>query len=82
MAALEVVQSNLILQSKSPLTNLTGGTSQGDPTAGIDDPSNDPTAVKPATAGDKVGAGFLTAFVLCAVLGGLGWLSLPDGRVR
>jgi mannan endo-1,6-alpha-mannosidase len=83
MAALEVVQSNLILEAASPLTNSTGGTSKGDPTAGIDDPSaQDPTAIKAAKTSDKAGAGILTAVVLFAVLGGLGWLSMPDGKVR
>jgi mannan endo-1,6-alpha-mannosidase len=83
MAVLEVVQSNLIQQAKSPVTNKTGGTSQGDPNAGINDPSaQDPTATKGTTKGDKVGAGFLTAFVVCIVLGGLAWLSMPDGKIR
>jgi mannan endo-1,6-alpha-mannosidase len=77
MAALEAVQSNLILQSKSPVTNSTGGTSVGDPTAGIDDPSAmDPTLSKPATGGDKAGAGILTAIVA-----GVAWLSMPDRSV-
>ena len=81
MAALEVIQSNLISQAIAPLTNSTGGTSQGDPTAGINDPSaQDPMAAKPATKSDKVGAGILTTVVVCAVVGGLVWLSLPDGK--
>ena len=83
MAALEAVQSNLILQAASPVTNSTGGTSKGDPNAGINDPSaQDPTAIGPARTSDKAGAGILTAVVLCAVVGGLGWLSMPDGKVR
>lgn len=83
MAVLEVVQSNLISQAKSPVTNTTGGTSQGDPNAGIDDPNaQDPTATRGTTKGDKVGAGFLTALVVGVVLGGLAWLGLPDGKVR
>ncbi|RDW58894.1 mannan endo-1,6-alpha-mannosidase-1 [Coleophoma cylindrospora] len=78
MAALEVVQSNLIQQAKAPVTNSTGGTSQGDPTAGINDPSaQNPTAARPATKGDKVGAGFLTAVVSCVIIGGVAWLSIP-----
>ena len=79
MAALEVIQSNLIQQAKAPVTNSTGGTSQGDPSAGINDPSaQDPTATGPVTKGDRVGAGILTAVVVCGVLGGLAWLSMPD----
>ncbi|RAL65946.1 hypothetical protein DID88_005607 [Monilinia fructigena] len=34
MAALEVIQSNLIEHVAGPVTNTTGGTSQGDPSAG------------------------------------------------
>lgn len=82
MAALEAVQSNLILEAKAPVTNSTGGTSQGDPSAGIDDPSaQNPNSIGPATAGGKAGAGILTAVVICAIVGGLTWLSLPDGKV-
>ncbi|KAK4494275.1 hypothetical protein PRZ48_014573 [Zasmidium cellare] len=36
MNALEVFQSNLISTAKGPVTNSTGGTSQGDPNAGTD----------------------------------------------
>lgn len=82
MAALEVVQSNLILQARTPLTNKTGGTSQGDPNAGIDDPSaQDPTKALRITNKDRAGAGILTAIVACSVLGGLAWLSLPEGKI-
>ncbi len=82
MAALEVVQSLLISQSKAPLTNFTGGTSIGNPAAGLDDPSaQDPTAMTAPTTGDKVGAGILTAAVAVGILGGLGWLSMSDGKV-
>ena len=83
MAALEAIQSNLITQSRAPLTNTTGGTSQGDPTAGINDPSaQNPTAMTPATTSDKAGAGIVTALFLVTVVGGLTWLSLPDGKVK
>jgi mannan endo-1,6-alpha-mannosidase len=83
MAALEVIQSNLIAQSKAPLTNTTGGTSVGDPSAGISDPSasNLVLTEKVTTAG-RAGAGIITAIVVCVVIGGLGWLSLPDGNAR
>ena len=83
MAALEVVQSNLISQAVSPVTNSSGGTSKGNPTAGLDDPSaQDPTASRPATNSDRAGAGILTAVWLCAIIAGLTWLSLPDGKVK
>ncbi|KAF8857322.1 mannan endo-1,6-alpha-mannosidase [Acephala macrosclerotiorum] len=81
MCALEVIQSNLIQQATVPLTSSTGGTSTSDPGAGTGNSgSSDPTAVKPTTSKDKVGAGFLTAFVTIAVIGGLAWVSIPDGK--
>jgi len=77
MAALEVVQSNLIQQAKAPLTNSTGGTSQGDPGAGLSNPSpGDPNAPSPPTKGDKVGAGILTALILCGVVATLAWMNI------
>jgi mannan endo-1,6-alpha-mannosidase len=83
MAALEVIQSNLIQQAKAPLTSSTGGTSKGNPSAGTGDTSaQDPIAAKPATTGDRVGAGFLTAVVASIVLIGLVWVSMPDKSVQ
>jgi mannan endo-1,6-alpha-mannosidase len=73
MAAMEVIQSNLIQRVKAPVTNSTGGTSKGNPSAG-----SNPTpllATEPATMGDKAGAGVLTAVVLLASLGMWGWMS-------
>ena len=77
MAALEVIQSNLIQQAKAPLTNSTGGTSKGDPSAGMGDKSSqDPTSAKPPTKGAKAGAGILTALVLCGLVGALTWINM------
>lgn len=75
MSALEVVQSNLIAQVQGPLTNTTGGTSKGNPNAGSDSVTSaiDDT---PPTTGDKIGAGFLTAFVLIGMIGGALWITL------
>lgn len=82
MAALEVVTSNLIQKARDPLTNSTGGTSVGNPNAGLGTAaSGDPSNTRPATTGDKAGAGILTAVVIAAVLGGFVWVSMPDGRV-
>jgi mannan endo-1,6-alpha-mannosidase len=80
MAALEVIQSNLIQQAKAPLTSSTGGTSQGDPNAGTGEPQY-PTMFGPATTGDRVGAGFLTVAVVGGIVSGLVWLSMPDRNV-
>lgn len=63
MAALEVIQSNLIQQVSGPVTNTTGGTSKGDPAAGTKSPGA-VLAASPASTGDRIGAGFLTAAVL------------------
>lgn len=75
MAALEVVQSNLIKQAPGPVTNKTGGTSVGNAAAG--------TSSKPiytttgATTGGRIGAGFLTTFVLAIFIGTL-WFMIVD----
>lgn len=75
MAALEVIQSNLIQQATAPVTNTTGGTSQGNPNAGSGSVSTaaqlDTTG---STTGDRVGAGFLTTVVLIGVIGGAWWV--------
>lgn len=75
MAALEVIQATLIQKSSSPVGADTGGTSQGDPSAGTggdDDSGGAPTSV--ITTADRAGAGILTAFVIISTLGGMWWL--------
>jgi mannan endo-1,6-alpha-mannosidase len=73
MAALEVIQSNLIQQVGGPVTNSTGGTSQGDPNAGSK-PAAAILQQGPATTGDKAGAGILTALVLVSFVGMIWWM--------
>ena len=68
MSALEVVQSNLISFVSGPVGNKTGGTSQGNPSAGMGEGTVKPP--DPITTGDKAGAGVLTAFILATFLGG------------
>lgn len=75
MAALEVVQSNLITEAKAPVTNSTGGTSIGDPNAGTQTPI-DPAQEAPSTTADKAGAGILTGVIAIGVVGMLGWMSV------
>lgn len=76
MAALQVIQANMISQAKEPLTSTSGGTSKGDPSAGSSDSAGEnPTVAAPPTTKDKAGAGILTAVVAIVVLGGLGWVS-------
>ena len=77
MAALEAIQSNLILHSQAPLTGSTGGSSQGQPNGGSL-PADAGSLGGKATTGGKVGAGILTAIVAIVVIGGLAWVSMPD----
>lgn len=74
MSALEVIQSNLIKKVSGPVSNSTGGTSKGNPSAG----TGTTVHVEPPhaiTTGDKAGAGVLTAVVLISLLGG-GYVSV------
>lgn len=73
MSALEVIQSNLIAKVTGPVTNSTGGTSKGNPSAGT---GGDAALIgtPDVTTGDKVGAGFLTSLILVGVLGGAWWM--------
>ena len=72
MSALEVIQSNLIQQVQAPLTNTTGGTSQGNPNGSTT--VTNPDENTPVTMGDKIGAGFLTTGVVAGVIGGAWWI--------
>jgi mannan endo-1,6-alpha-mannosidase len=75
MSALEVIQSNLIAEVKAPVTNTTGGTSVGNPNAGSNSiTSSSQFNTDITTMGDRVGAGFLTTFVLIAAVGGAWWV--------
>jgi mannan endo-1,6-alpha-mannosidase len=80
MAAMSVIFTNLLAFNQGvdippPVTNMTGGTSVGNSNAGAHSVA-DPTAIAPATSGDKAGAGFVTALVLVGVTGMFGWMSL------
>lgn len=68
MSALEVIQANLISFVSGPVGNSTGGTSRGNPSAGMGEGNVKPP--DPITTGDKAGAGVLTAAVLAMLLGG------------
>lgn len=71
MAALEVIQATLIQEATSPVSADSGGTSQGDPSAGTggdSDPSK-PSGV--ITTADRAGAGILTALVCLTSLCGV-----------
>ena len=76
MSALEVIQANLISQVPIPVTNKTGGTSQGNPAAGGGSGSstNPALSVDTITGKDRAGAGVLTTLVLISVIGGAWWM--------
>jgi mannan endo-1,6-alpha-mannosidase len=81
MSALEVIQSNLIKKVSGPVSNSTGGTSQGNPSAGTGTTVH-VKAPHQITTGDKAGAGILTAVVVASLLGG-GYVSVPgNGESR
>lgn len=78
MAAMEVILSTLIKNTRGPVTNTTGGTSIGNANAGSGSASSTAGLLDntPATTGDKAGAGILTALLLVTAVGGMGWMSL------
>lgn len=77
MGALSVIQANLIDQVSVPVTNKTGGTSQGNAAAGggggvsTSDPALSQNAI---TQGSRAGAGVLTCLVLISVIGCSWWM--------
>lgn len=76
MSALEVIQNLLVHEKSGPLTANSGGTSKGNPSAGLTttQTTNADAILLPTTTGDKIGAGFLTTLCLAMVLGGTYWL--------
>ena len=76
MAALEVIQSQLIQPARAPVTKQTGGISQGDPSAGTSgDFGADGAPVLPdVTTAGRAGAGILTGVVLIGWLGMIWWM--------
>ncbi|RAH50507.1 glycoside hydrolase family 76 protein [Aspergillus brunneoviolaceus CBS 621.78] len=71
MSALEAIQTLLVESVAGPLTHQTGGSSKGDGAAGTttSDKARDPSALRPITAADRVGAAVLTGVVSALVLG-------------
>ncbi|KAJ5226166.1 hypothetical protein N7468_007391 [Penicillium chermesinum] len=75
MAALEVIQSNLINRVAAPVTDDKGGTSKGNPDAGNVPKKPDPaTLMRPITTADRAGAGILTVMMIIGIGGSAGWL--------
>ena len=63
---------------KAPVTNSTGGTSAGDPKAGLDSKKLGPEPPRPITTGDRAGAAILTIVILVSALGTFAWSCMPD----
>jgi mannan endo-1,6-alpha-mannosidase len=80
MSAMEVFQSNLITKVAPPVTNSTGGTSKGNPSAGSEGdgpPGAGPLPkiyTDPITTGDRAGAGILTTLVLVVFIACTWWM--------
>lgn len=75
MAALEVIQANLITRVAPPVTSDHGGTSKGNPAAGGKPTAPVPKSLSfPITTADRAGAGILTALMMVTVGGSCGWL--------
>ena len=76
MGALSVIQANLITNASAPVSHNTGGTSQGDASAGTgaSDEGNPGAPASSITGKDKAGAGILTTLVLIGVIGSCWWM--------
>lgn len=74
MSALSIIQSNLILDVKAPYSANTGGTSQGDPSAGTGSDEPGVKKLEEVTTADKAGASILTLLVIGCIVGGSWWL--------
>lgn len=78
MNVLAAVQSLLVVEP--PTTNATGGTSQGDPNAGMNpSPFKEPTII---TTGDRAGAGILTIVVLVSAVAIWAWMSVGYSEIE
>ena len=75
MSALEVVQSNLIDVAPGPVTQNSGGTSKGDPNAGVTSHIGpDDLHKSRITTADRAGAVIMTVCIIAFVVGGAWWL--------
>ncbi|KAL9051730.1 MAG: hypothetical protein Q9162_005832 [Coniocarpon cinnabarinum] len=77
MAAMSVISNLLSLQGKGtppPVTDTTGGDSEGNPDAGGYDEADLLGMPKPITTGDRAGAGFITFMFVVLWLAGMIWV--------
>ncbi|KAI0189482.1 glycosyl hydrolase family 76-domain-containing protein [Astrocystis sublimbata] len=83
MAAMEVVLANMIQQAKPPVTDVSGGTSPGDPTAGSQDRGHpDPLGrpLRPIKTGDRAGAAMVTLIVVMVMLAALMFMMMDESE--
>ncbi|KAI3326316.1 glycoside hydrolase family 76 protein [Xylariaceae sp. AK1471] len=73
MNVLAAASSLLIGQAKIPVTAADGGTSAGDPNAGVGSGTIDDD-LPPITTGDRAGAGVLTAAIILTAAAAFGWM--------
>jgi hypothetical protein len=81
MNALEVIQGLLIDSVPGPVSDATGGTSKGNPSAGTGGDTSPGAPQGQITTGDRAGAGILTALVLIMLLGGAWYVALVPSLV-
>jgi mannan endo-1,6-alpha-mannosidase len=75
MSALEVIQSNLITITAGPVTQVSGGTSEGDPSAGTtSDIGPSDLTKETVTNRDRAGAAILTVLLVFVMVGGAWWI--------
>lgn len=72
MSVLGALISVLAVDAVMPVTNSTGGTSQGNPNAGS--PRSPYSELAPVTTGDKAGAGILTVVAISFASVSLWWM--------
>jgi len=81
MSALEVLQSNLIHEVAPPVTDANGGTSNGNPAAGLGPNGGESVSqgrlgdmrTREITTADRAGAGALTTLFLAGIVGCTSW---------
>ncbi|KAI1273441.1 glycoside hydrolase family 76 protein [Xylaria sp. FL0933] len=76
MDALAAVSSLLIGQARTPVTSSDGGTSIGDPNAGVGSGSIGEDDLSPVTTSDRAGAGVLTAVIVLTAAAAFGWMAI------
>lgn len=83
MAAMEVVLANMIHEAEAPVTNSTGGTSVGNPSAGGSDEGRiDPSGryYGPTSTGDRAGAAICTIVILFSLLSGIAFMVADETK--